>query len=1068
MKLKIFTLILISCLSVSWLTAQIVVLENLKCQGDSIGSLLVVPDFGASPYSFLWNTGDTSNSVSNLPAGTYSVTVTDTFLISQLYSYTFTDPLPVTITNDLLGNIECNGALTGAIGISVSGGSSPYTYTWTRDGMFFAATQDISNIPAGNYAITVEDFFDCETTDSYVIVEPPTAIQLQISAGDVSCFGGSDGNLSVVASGGTGTLSYLWSTGDVTSQVLNVGAGNYSVTVTDSLLCSSTASVLVSQPVYPIQITTIQTNILCFGDAAGYAEITDVSGANGPLSYQWSNGSSLPYITDVIAGNYILTVTDFLGCTGNANILIQQPPQIQLSSSTIIPSDCDGHNNGAISISVIGGVSPYTYEWREIHFDSTYTTQNIANVRGGDYALTITDANGCFFFDTLTIPNIVYVPVSMSVNSYVCNGLQGGVGITANEADSAYYFTYSWSSTYNTGSFITNDTVFSSSTAFLAGSYTITLTNNQTGCAHYYDLTINQSVTPMTVAEVIHHNNCYEDLTGSVILYPTGGDPLPAYQVTWTGPNGFTSSAFHIQNLASGDYFYTVTDDMACIVQGTARVEPVYPVQGYVTTEDILCYGYNNGSANAVFTGGTGTLNYLWSNGATTAFIQSLTAGNYTVSVTDSLGCMKTETIVISQPPELFINTDFIQDVSCFGYSDGFIQTGTGGGTNPLTYTWLYNGNNFQQITEDIVNLEAGNYELILTDSSGCSTSEFFIVNQPEETIFTDSVHVISCNNGADGYWEIVPTGLYHPYIAIFSTGDTISTDTVPALSVSGLNAGLYQSTITDANGCVWNFSLLLEQPLPITVGLFDIQHVICKGDSTGIINLDAVHGGTAPYTYLWSNGATVNPLAAIPAGIYNVTITDHKNCDIQETYEVHEPYEYIKYFPTVINTSCLQSEDGSVVLYDENIYWSPFQNTFYLYDTLGTLIGSVPPGQPISNLAAGNYVTFLINEHGCSATDSITVGLGEENCILIPNLVTPNADGYNDVFAVKGGCFYDTFFVQIFTDWGAKVFESTECNFIWNPKDNNAAANTVYYYYIKVTEEDNVYEFKSSIDIKY
>ncbi len=1067
MKLFTFTLFTAAMLTVNLSFSQITVIQDVKCNGDTNGSLLAIPNFGVPPYSYIWSTGNMTTGISGIGSGLYSVTVTDASLNSLVYSYVLADPPSLNISLDSLKNVECKGLSTGFLYVNVSGGTPPYTFSWIRNGLLYASSEDITGIPAGSYEITVTDNNLCQFTSSYVITEPPTGMSISFVKADVTCNGGNNGSAIAIVSGGNGSLSYTWSNGMISPNISTLTSGIYTVTVTDSQFCQTTGNVTILQPEYPIEITTVKNDINCFGDATGSIEIVHISGANGPIFYNWSNGGITEKIENLTAGMYSVTITDNNLCTGVKFIPVMQNSAINISY-TITPSDCDGHNNGAISLTANGGVPPYSYHWREIHFDSTYTTPNISNVRGGDYLLTITDTLGCIFTDTLTIPNQYIVPVNISYASYVCNGLQGGVSINAPQADSLYYFRYSWSSTYNNGFFVTNDSVFSSGTSFLAGSYTITVTDLQNTCANYFDLTINQSATPLTVAEIVQHNQCFENANGHIQLFPTGGDPLPSYQVTWSGPNGYTSQAFSISGLVVGDYHYVLSDDGACIVHGTVRIEPVIPVQGHIAHENILCYGQSTGSAHALFSGGTGNLHYQWSNGQQTAEINNIPAGNYTVTVTDSLGCSKTGGVAVLQPADITISNDVLTDVSCFGNNDGAIYLTTAGGIGNLQYSWLLDGMSYYQITEDISSLTAGTYQVTVSDSVGCTETASYVVNQPEETLFPDSVHTISCNNGADGYWSIEPIGIYHPYIAYFSTGDTISTDTVPVFAISGLSAGMYSCNIISVNGCEWNFSLYLEQPLPITVGLANIQNVICKGDSTGSISLDAVHGGTAPYTYLWNNGMSTNPILGVPAGIYNVTISDSKNCTIHDTYEVHEPYEWIKYFPTVINTSCKQAEDGVVILYPEDIYWSPYTNTFFLYDTLGILIDSVAPGQPISNLPSGNYISFLISEYGCTATDSIYVGLGPDDCILIPNLVTPNSDGYNDVFRVQGGCFYDTFFIQIFTDWGSKVFESSDCSFEWKPLDNKAAANTVYYYYIKVSEKNKIYEFKSSIDIKY
>ena len=1042
------------------LDAQIVVVDDIVCNGDSTGTLMVSPDFGTSPYTYSWNTGDTTSSISNLVAGNYSVTVTDATSATKVYSSTLVDPPQLTINLVSQTNINCNGYATGAIDISVSGGTGSHSFNWSNG----AVSEDINNLVAGNYSLVVNDDNNCTVTSSFTITEPATPVEVFINSTNIICNGDSTGTAVANASGGTGTLSYSWNTGDTTSSISNLIAGNYSVIVTDTNACSAASSVVITEPLNPIQLTLVSQNILCAGDSIGFISVVDISGEVGPVTYLWSNGDTLSTIDGLIAGNYSVTVTDANACSAASNLTIVEPSVISVAS-TITSSSCDGHNDGAVSLAVSGGVGGYSYFWQEINFDSTYTTQNLSNVRGGEYALTITDGNGCNYFDTLTITNNAVVPVNIVTTPYVCNGSTGSVDITAVGAGVSVYYLYEWSSAYTNGSFLTNDSVFTATPSFAAGNYSVTVTAPD-GCAMYYDSVVNQSSAPLVVSENVVHNLCYEDSNGSIVLSPSGGDPKPGYHVTWTGPAGFTSTAMTIANLSVGDYTYTIYDDSVCSVTSMIRIEPLNPIQGSIIAQNITCNSYQDGILQAVFSGGTGILNYSWSSGEHTSFVDSLTVGSYYLTITDSAGCVYLDSAMLTEPNAISIIIDSTQDVSCFGYNDGDIWITTSGGVGVLNYTWLHKGLLYSEITEDIINIYAGNYSVNVYDSLGCSATQNFVINQPIETIFLDSIHDVSCNNGSDGYWELTPNGLYNPYVAIFSTGDTISTDTISSFYISGLSSGNYSVVVTDVNGCDYTFETNLDQPLPITIGLEDISNVICKGDSTGSILLDDVHGGTAPYSYVWSDGSTLNPNLNMAAGIYNITIVDSKNCVIYETYEIKEPYERIKYFPDVTATSCRQSEDGQVILYDEDVYASPFNNMFYLYDSLGILVDSVATGEAIFNLAPGNYTTILINEHGCSATDSLYIGSMNEDCILIPNLVTMNADGYNDVFKVQGGCEYDEFFVQIFTDNGVLVFESSECDFVWDPHDNNAVSNSVYYYYISVREDGKLYEFKSSINI--
>jgi gliding motility-associated-like protein len=337
------------------------------------------------------------------------------------------------------------------------------------------------------------------------------------------------------------------------------------------------------------------------------------------------------------------------------------------------------------------------------------------------------------------------------------------------------------------------------------------------------------------------------------------------------------------------------------------------------------------------------------------------------------------------------------------------------------------------------------------------------------QTIFTDSVHTVSCNNGADGYWEILPIGPDHPYVAEFSTGDIVSTDTVPAPYIAGLPAGTYSCVITGSDFQQYYFEISITQPLQVTLGLTDIGHVKCFGDSTGFILPGSVHGGTAPYSYVWSNGGTSLSAGGLAAGIYHITVTDALNCRLIETFEVRQPEEPMKFFPESRPTSCKQRNDGSIVLFSEDMYNSTGAHTFYVFNSFGALLDSLKPGEDLIGLAPGLYQGVLVNEHGCQATKLIYVEQNTRDCIVIPNYISANGDLINDVFRVEGACDYDEYMLFIYDDTGHKVFESSDCAESWDPlKNYKATARTLFYYHIQVVKDGIAFKYASSINVNY
>ncbi|PKP03687.1 MAG: hypothetical protein CVU11_07425 [Bacteroidetes bacterium HGW-Bacteroidetes-6] len=315
-------------------------------------------------------------------------------------------------------------------------------------------------------------------------------------------------------------------------------------------------------------------DITCYGDTNG-ALLAVPGFGTAPYIYLWNTGDVSQAVHNLASGAYTVTVTDAMAAINVYSYNLTEPAQIIISyaPADITPSTCDGFNNGGADITVVGGVPGYGYLWSDVQFDSTFYTQDISNVRGGVYRIEVTDAWNCMVFDTIVIPSTDTIPYITTLQEYVCNGLQGTATVRATEAVPGYYFNYEWDTPYVTGSYLTTDTGFIGSVALLAGTYTITITDNQTGCEAYYDFTINQSVTPLVVDETVVHNICDNDVYGSISLGITGGDPMPDYNIAWTGPNSFIATdVIMISGLASGVYNYTVTDDSVCVVNSTVVV----------------------------------------------------------------------------------------------------------------------------------------------------------------------------------------------------------------------------------------------------------------------------------------------------------------------------------------------------------------------------------------------------------------------------------------------------------------------------------------------------------------
>lgn len=287
-----------------------------------------------------------------------------------------------------------------------------------------------------------------------------------------------------------------------------------------------------------------------------------------------------------------------------------------------------------------------------------------------------------------------------------------------------------------------------------------------------------------------------------------------------------------------------------------------------VNVSHVSCFGGNNGAVNITVSGGTPAYSFAWSNGQNTEDLNTLTSGIYTVTVTDANGCTKTAVATVSQPMALLAVTTATDD-ACFGASNGDVSLTVTGGTTPYTYVWS-NGTT----TQNLVNVAAGTYCVTVTDAHGCSTSTCTVVLENPEIILSTSVTNVNCNGGSDGAIELSVSGGTPAYsLTLWSNGKTTQ-------DISGLAAGTYTVTVTDFSGCTRTTSATVTQPTAIVLSATAVN-VSCFGGANGSIDL-TVSGGTSPYTYQWSanaGNATTQDVNGLPAGTYNVTVTDAHGC---------------------------------------------------------------------------------------------------------------------------------------------------------------------------------------------
>ncbi|MBK7869176.1 MAG: T9SS type A sorting domain-containing protein [Saprospiraceae bacterium] len=885
--------------------------QDALCFGQSSGYAIVDADGGTMPYTYLWNTGATLDSIGGLGIGTYRVTVTDANGCTKIDSVTITQPTDITldITADTL---LCPGEMNAFAKAVVNGGTMPYTYLWNN-----AATVDsIGGLTAGVYRVTVTDANGCTKVDSVTIMQSPM-ITLQTESTEVVCGAENTGEASVAASGGVPPYTYAWSNGGNASMIENLIGGTYTVTVTDANGCSAIAEATV-RIISDFALGVVPRNVLCNGDNSGSVLVT-ASGGDMPYTYAWSNGASGPEVTNLTAGTYTVTVTDANGCTLNQTVNITQPSQVSASASGNNLT-CAGANNGSVAVTVSGGTAPYTYAW-----NSGQTTAQVTGLPAGTYTVTVTDSNFCTTTTSVTITQPSQLIAIINSTNIICNGEETGSAIVSGAGGTAPY-TYLWS----TGATTQNIS------GLAAGAYGVTVTD-----ANQCTTTVSMSITEPPLLQLsLTANNivCTSDQIGGVATIVTGG--AQPYSYTWS--NGATTPS--ISNLPGGTYSVTVTDANGCIISGTTGIAQIPNLQLTVEKEDISCFGADDGTATVTATGDTPPYSYVWSTGDTTATVDSLPPGTYTVTVRGTAGCIGETSVTINEPSELLLGL-IKTDPSCNNGTNGQATATPSGGTAPYSYSWSNGGS-----TATITGLAAGTYNVTITDANECTTTGAVVIQAPDALTVTLNIAQGTCADESNGSITSTVAGGTPPYSYQWSNSQTGS-------SINDVSGGNYSVTVTDAKGCSTSGSITLNASVAPTCVTIIVQEEDIPGANNGIAQVIA-SGGTGPYSYFWEDGQTTQTATGLGIGVYSVTVTDANGCSTSCEVELKAPAKIGDFVWLDLNQNGIQDPgepgiDGVIVIVTGVVEDVPYSDTA-VTNSDGRYEFDVPP--------PGNYkVTFIL-----------------------------------------------------------------------------------------------------------
>ncbi len=943
---------------------------DVLCNGEATGTATAMPSGGTMPYTYLWNTtpAQTGPTATGLAAGPYSVIVTDANnCTAQLTGINISQPAAMTASATTT-DAGCNGESTGSATITATG-SGLLTYTWNPNVSTMATA---IGIPADTYSVTVTDANNCTIVVNNIVVGEPDLLTAAVSSSqDIACFGDSTGNVTVQAMGGNGIYTYLWSPGGATTATVNgLPAGTYTVTVTDGATCTAVAFTTLTGPAAALNITEIAVVDASCTSNDGSIDIDVTGGTPGPTGYNylWTPGGSTDQDpTSLAGGSYTVVVTDDNGCTATFTTTVNIPGGLS-ATATATPLDCYGDVNSDIDVVVVGGTMPFTYTWSDPAFGNN---EDISGVGPGSYIVTVTDNLNCSVQASVNIvePDSMSIP-SVQVIAASCGLMDGSISIFVTGGTGPY--SYAWD-----GGADPNNNPMNLS----AGSYTVTITDANM-CSKDTTITITTPDGPVLNSLTATNTLCFGDSTGTINLDFTGGQTPFTYDWTGTDFDGIEDPI----NVPAGTYDLTLTDANNCSFTSSVAVVSPPPLTVTVNTTDALCNGDNTGIAEAVITGGTGPYTFLWCTGQTNGpIIPDCPAGPCSVTITDDNGCTAVENFIIGEPTALSVMIDNVTDVDCNGALTGSISLNVTGGVAPYDYVWNPAAPNSPNPT----GLAAGTYAVTITDNNGCSAVQSgILIQEPTVITLTATTSNPDCNMN-NGSISVTPMGGNGGYTFAWTGGAG------PVSNPSGLGAGIHTVTITDALGCTKDTTFTLITPNGPVLDMITAVDVRCNGGMDGTVSVD-FSGGTAPYGFAWNdpiyNG--MEDLTGLPAGTYDLTITDANNCSTTGSVMVNEPLALAIAVDSVFAATCGQTNGSAYI----SVEGGTFPYT-YLWSNSDT------DQDQVNVLSPGLVDVVVTDANSCTAT--IQIPITEPGALaVVPTTVdvTCNNEGDGSISLVASG----------------------------------------------------------------
>lgn len=875
---------------------------------------------GNGNFIFEWDSGEKLANAAELAPGEHTVTVTDQKGCKAVESVMISEEV-LPLTADIVGikAVSCYGLSDGGVKVTAGGGKGPFQYQWSYNN---GSGEELQNIPSGEYTVTVTDALGTQTTSTYTLNQPKE-LQASISVIKPASTGKDDGEAQITVSGGNGDFSYAWDNGEIADVAKRLAPGKHSVTINDRNSCETIASVEISENILPLTVEVQQTEeIVCQGQATADLR-TIVNGGKPPYQIQWSiQGKTGTTLSDLSAGNYSVSITDAVGTTSTASVVVEEPAALSATATATQPAST-GNADGQADVEVTGGTPNYIFNW-----DNGEKRKQATELAPGTHIVEVIDANGCKTTAEVAITeNILPLTVSIQEAARIkCFGEKTAV-LEARTSGGKGPYTYTWNvdgqqgekisglgagpyqltitdsqGTEATAQYVVdNPTVLSASisnvepastdnedgkavvnisggtgstsiawdngettaqaSTLAPGTHTVTVTD-QNGCTTTTEVAITENILPLTASlEVNGEIKCNGEKTAGLTLNRSGGKG--PFQIQWSDPS---LEGEELSGLGGGDYSATITDAVGNTTTASISIPQPREMTAGISRVQSATTDNEDGIAGFNVRGGTGNYTFAWDNGETTQEATRLSPGKHFVTISDEAGCqIVMEIDIIEKILALSASIEQTAPINCTGEQTAALTVNRSGGKGPFTYQWSKEG----ESGETISNLAAGNYTVTITDAKGTTTTANYAVSQPDElSLQIVDVQPASTDN-EDGLATAQVKGGTGNYTFAWDNGETTA-------KAQKLGPGTHTVTVTDDNGCSTTADVeITENILPLTSGVEIQQPINCFGETSGALTANP-RGGKRPYQFQWSD-ASLNgqEVSGLSEGTYSVTITD-------------------------------------------------------------------------------------------------------------------------------------------------------------------------------------------------